>query len=128
VINRFIEGDEDFNSIDNVAFQPRTGNLYVIEDHKNGDVFACLPDGADRDIKSDGCIKMLSVRDQSAEPTGFIFSGDGRTAYVSIQHSGDAAMPKLNDYETDDVIRITGFKLPRRDRHHDESEHGHERH
>jgi len=112
VINRFLEGDADFNSVDNVAFQPGTGNLYVIEDHKNGDVFACLPDGKDRDIKTDGCVKMLSVKDRSAEPTGYIFSADGRTAYVSIQHSGDAAMPMVDDYGTDDVIRITGFKLP----------------
>jgi len=62
----FVEGDGDFNSIDNLAFQPHSGNLYVIEDHSNGDVFACLPDGADRDIKSDGCVKILSVRDRSA--------------------------------------------------------------
>ena len=33
---------------------------------RGGDVFACLPDGADRDIKSDGCVKILSVTDRSA--------------------------------------------------------------
>lgn len=58
VVNRFIEGDQEFNSFDNLDFQPRTGNLYVIEDHPNGDIFACLRDGADRDIKSDGCVKI----------------------------------------------------------------------
>lgn len=61
-----------FNSFDNLAFQPRTGNLYVIEDHDKGDVYACLPDGEDRDIKTDGCIHVLSVKDSSAEPTGFM--------------------------------------------------------
>jgi len=111
-VNRFAEGDEDFNSFDNLAFQPRTNNLYVIEDHANGDVFACLPDGADRDIKTDGCVKILSVRDTSAEPTGFTFSADGRTAYVSIQHSRDGLMPKVDDYATDDVLKITGFRIP----------------
>jgi secreted PhoX family phosphatase len=110
-INRFIEGDLDFNSFDNLAFQPGTGNLYVIEDHNNGDVFACLQDGADRDIKSDGCVKMLSVKDTSAEPTGFMFSNDGRTAYVTIQHSDDSNMPKVDDYATDDLIMVTGFKV-----------------
>lgn len=110
-VNRFVEGDTDFNSHDNLAFQPRTGNVYVIEDHRNGDIFACLPDGADRDIKTDGCVKMLSVKDSSAEPTGFFFTDDGRTAYVSIQHSNDANMPQVDGYNTDDVIRITGFKL-----------------
>jgi secreted PhoX family phosphatase len=108
-VNRFIEGDRDFNSMDNLAFQPGTGNLYVIEDHPNGDVWACLPDGADRNVKSDGCIKMLSVKDTSAEPTGFTFAPDGMSAYVSIQHSDDSGMAKVDDYGTDDLLLITGF-------------------
>ncbi len=114
-VNRFVEGDLDFNAFDNLAFQPTTGNLYVIEDHNNGDVFACLRDGADRDIKSDGCVKMLSVKDTSAEPTGFIFSPDGRTAFVSIQHSNDTNMPLVDGYATDDLLIITGFKVKQRD-------------
>ncbi|OYX45406.1 MAG: hypothetical protein B7Z02_02265 [Rhodobacterales bacterium 32-67-9] len=111
-INRFVEGDADFNSFDNLAFQPGTGILFVIEDHPNGDIFACLPDGADRDIKTDGCIKVLSVKDSSAEPTGFLFADDGMTAYVHIQHSDDTNMPKVDDFGTDDLIRITGFRMP----------------
>ena len=112
VVNRFVEGDPDMNQPDNFAFQPKTGNHYVIEDHPNGDIFACLPDGADRDIKTDGCVKILSVKDTSAEPTGFKFSADGRTAYLSIQHSNDGLMPKFDDYATDDIIKITGFRIP----------------
>lgn len=114
VVNRFVEGDTDFNSFDNLAFQPHSGALYVIEDHPNGDVFACLRDGADRDIKTDGCVKMLSVKDSSAEPTGFLFDATGTRAYVSIQHSNDDNMPLVDDYRTDDVLVITGFKLPKR--------------
>ncbi len=110
VVNRFVEGDQDFNSFDNLDFQPKTGILYVIEDHPNGDIFACLRDGLDRDIKTDGCVKVLSVKDSSAEPTGFIFSADGTTAYVAIQHSNDANMPLVDNYATDDVLKITGFK------------------
>ncbi len=109
--NRFVEGDTDFNSFDNLAFQPVTNNLYVIEDHKNGDIFACLPDGADRNIKTDGCVKVVSVKDSSAEPTGFIFTEDGTTAYLSIQHSDDDLMSPYDDYPTDDVLKITGFKV-----------------
>jgi secreted PhoX family phosphatase len=111
-VNRFVEGDADFNSFDNLDFQPQTGNLYVVEDHPNGDVFACLPDGADRDLKTDGCVKILSVKDTSAEPTGFVFDPTGTVAYVSIQHSDDKAMAKVDDYGTDDLIKVTGFKLP----------------
>jgi secreted PhoX family phosphatase len=112
VVNRFIEGDTDFNSFDNLDFQPRSGILYVIEDHPNGDIFACLRDGKDRDLKSDGCVKLLSVKDSSAEPTGFIFAPNGRTAYLSIQHSDDTNVPEVDDYGTDDVLKITGFQLP----------------
>jgi secreted PhoX family phosphatase len=108
-VTRFIEGDLDLNSMDNLAFQPGTGILYAIEDHPNGDIWACLPDGADRNLKTDGCIKILSVKDTSAEPTGFTFAPDGKTAYVSIQHSDDSAMPSVDDYGTDDVLVITGF-------------------
>ena len=109
VVTRFIEGDTDANAFDNLDFQPGTGTLYVIEDHPNGDIWACLPDGADRNLKSDGCIKVLSVKDTSAEPTGFIFDASGTVAYVSIQHSDDTGMAKVDDYGTDDLIRITGF-------------------
>ncbi len=115
VANRFVEGDTDFNSFDNLAFQPVTGNMYVLEDAVNGDVFACLRDGADRDIKTDGCIKVISVLDSSAEPTGLIFTQDGTTAYLSIQHSNDDLMSLLDNYPTDDVLKITGFKLYNRD-------------
>jgi hypothetical protein len=110
-INRFVEGDADLNQPDNFAFQPVTGNHYVIEDHPNGDIWACLPDGADRDIKTDGCVKILSVKDSSAEPTGFFFAPDGKTAYVNIQHSDDSNMSLVDDYGTDDLIKITGFKV-----------------
>ncbi|WP_212524595.1 alkaline phosphatase PhoX [Actibacterium sp. MT2.3-13A] len=109
VINRFIEGDSELNAPDNLAFNPVSGLLYVVEDNENGDIWACLPDGADRDIKSDGCIRVLSVKDSSAEPTGFMFSQDGTQAYVSIQHSDDANMAKVDDYGTDDLLVISGF-------------------
>lgn len=106
VVNRFIEGDDELNAPDNLAFQPGTGNVYVIEDNANGDVWACLPDGADRDIKSDGCVRVLSVRDRSAEPTGFEFAADGKSAILAIQHS---APDGLGD--TDDILVIEGFKI-----------------
>lgn len=116
VINRFIEGDSELNSVDNLAFQPSTGNVYVIEDHPNGDIWACLPDGGDRDIKSDGCVRAISVRDPSAEPSGFGFSADGKTAWLSIQHSDDALCTAGTDcadadgYATDDILKITGWR------------------
>jgi len=53
---------------------------------------------------------LFSVVDSSAEPSGFTFSADGKTAYVSIQHSNDSLMPNHDDYATDDILKITGFK------------------
>jgi len=107
VSNRFVEGDVRFNSFDNLDFQPKTGNVYVIEDHTFGEIYACLPDGADRDIKTDGCVSILSVIDPNAEPTGFIFDASGEVAYVNIQH-GETPGALGN---TDDLLKITGFKV-----------------
>ncbi len=117
VANRLIEGDTRFNSFDNLHVQPGSGLVYVIEDHDFGEVFACLRDGADRDLKSDGCVSVASVVDPEAEPTGFEFSDNGRVAIVSIQHG---EQPEgLLDFEsnpvdgtTDDILIISGFRRP----------------
>jgi secreted PhoX family phosphatase len=115
-VTRFVEGDSRFNAPDNLDFQPKTGNIYVIEDADFGEVFACLPDGEDRDVATDGCLSMLSVRDPDAEPTGFIFDGTGKVAYYNIQHGQQPAAlldfaSNPVDGTTDDLIRITGFKI-----------------
>lgn len=115
-VNRFILGDRDFNSFDNLAFQPGSGLLYVTEDRANGDVFACLPDGGDRDLITDACLKVMSAKDSSAEPTGLLFSADGTTAYLAIQQSDDRLMPLVDGYPTDDILVISGFKVPKLER------------
>ena len=111
-VSRLLAGDDDFNSPDDVAFQPGTGILYVAEGRGNGDVFACLPDGADRDLASDGCIRLLSLRDPSAKPAGIVFSPDGLTLYLSVGHSEDGAMAGAGGPATDDVLAVTGLALP----------------
>jgi len=108
-INRFVEGNPQMNQPDNLDFHPTNGSLYVIEDNPNGDVWACLPDGADTDIKSDGCVKLFRLSTASGEPTGFVFHPNGTEAVFSIQHTGDSAMPLFDDYATDDLVRLTGF-------------------
>jgi secreted PhoX family phosphatase len=126
----FLDGDNMLNQPDNIEFQAPTGNVYVIEDNANGDVYACLPDGDDRNLSTDGCVLILSVKDQTAEPTGYKFTGRGDQAFVFIQHSADDNDPmarnndcpapgviaefRSDDYCTDDLIRITGFRLPRK--------------
>ncbi|HED15976.1 MAG TPA: DUF839 domain-containing protein [Gammaproteobacteria bacterium] len=109
-VKRFIQGDPIFHSFDNLEFQQGSGNLYVIEDRANGSIYACLPDGEDRDLRSDGCIRIASVIDSSAKPTGFLFNAAGTTAYLSLQHSKDKHMPLVDGFRSDDILKITGFK------------------
>lgn len=109
-LQSFIEGDKQFNSFDNLDFQAGRKNLHVVEDFPNGDIWSCLQDGRDRDLESDGCIRWLSVKDSSGEPTGIIFDATGKTAYVAISHTDDSAMPKVGGFPTDDLLKITGFK------------------
>ncbi len=120
LVTRFINGDRDMNHFDNVAFQPYTGNLVALEDgevevlNANGsfkelrgnDIWMCLPDGKDHDVQSDGCIRIVSLKDTDAEPTGFIFDASGEQAYVNIQHrvTGKGAL-----------LRIDGFKVKKED-------------
>jgi hypothetical protein len=119
-VSRFVEGDPRFNSFDNLAFQPHSGNLFILEDHRYGEIIACLPDSDDRDLKSDGCIGIASVTDPKAEPSGFLFDPSGETAYLVLQH-GEQASDLLDfatnptDGTTDDLIRITGFRVNKTD-------------
>lgn len=125
-ITRFVENDAEMRCHDNLDIQPYTSNVYIIEDFTFGDIWACLPDGADRDQKSDGCVRMLSVRDPEAEPSGFIFDGTGTVAFYHLQHGQQ--FDELLDFDsnpmnghTDDLIKITGFKVRKgRGRHHDD--------
>jgi secreted PhoX family phosphatase len=111
---------------DNVAFQPHTGNLVVLEDGptsivlpngvsqpRGNDLWICLPDGDDDDVLSDGCVRFGSLRDTSSEPTGFIFLGSGEAGFVSLQHRDvDAANNRGS------LLLISGFKVKKdRDGH-----------
>jgi secreted PhoX family phosphatase len=124
VAQRFVEGDPRFNSHDNLDINPVTGHVYIVEDDQFGEIYACLPDGADRDIKSDGCVAMLSITDPDAEPTGFIFDGTGKKVFYILQH-GQQPEALLDftsnpvDGQTDDLIQITGFKLPKEQQNDD---------
>ena len=94
-VDRFVTGSEERGMFDNVAFQPHTGNLVVLEDNsvtsvkslnpavtelRGNDLWICLPDGDDDDVLTDGCVRFASIRDTSAEPTGFKFLGSGEAA------------------------------------------------
>jgi len=121
VVTRFIIGSQQAGMFDNVAFQPHTGNLVVLEDGptsivtpsgqqpRGNDLWICLPDGDDDDTLSDGCVRFATVRDTSAEPTGFIFTGSGTSAFVSIQHR--AVNDAAGNTNHGALLRISGFKV-----------------
>jgi len=124
VVDRFITGSEDRAMYDNVAFQPRTGNLVVLEDgpvdvvtslnprvteRRGNDLWICLPDGKDGDTLSDGCVRFASIRDTTAEPTGFIFYGSGEAALLHIQHR--AYNDNLGASNHGALVKISGFKV-----------------
>jgi hypothetical protein len=113
-VTRFLQGDGDFNSFTHLAFQPGSGILYVAEAAANGDIFACLTDGADRDLETDGCVRAVSLKESGAVPGSFAFTADGKSLLFSIKGSNDAFMPLVEGSATDDVLLLTGFEVPAR--------------
>jgi len=121
VVTRFVIGSQQAGMLDNVAFQPQTGILVVLEDGptsimtpsgtepRGNDLWICLPDGADDDTLSDGCVRFASVKDTSAEPTGFIFLGSGESAFVNIQHR--AVNDAAGSGNHGALVKISGFKV-----------------
>jgi len=116
-VQLFVAGTPELAMPDNFVFQPGTGIAYILEDGVNeepyrDDVWACLPDGDDRDTLSDGCIRVLSWRDPQSEPTGMVFTEDGKTAYIHVMHRGQTGRQNPMGYPegTDDLIKVTGFK------------------
>ena len=74
--------------------QPGRGNWVLHEDADdqlphghNNDLWVCLPDGADDDLLSDGCIRIATLNDLTAEWTGGMFDATGKHFYVSVQHN-----------------------------------------
>jgi secreted PhoX family phosphatase len=79
---------------DNIAYQPGRGNWIIHEDAEttferphNNDLWSCLDDGADSDLLGDGCLRIASLNDLSAEWTGGFFDATGKHFYVSVQHN-----------------------------------------
>jgi hypothetical protein len=101
-------GSADYAMPDNIAYQPGTGNWVVHEDADteylrphNNDLWDCLDDGADINTLSDGCVRMATLNDLTAEWSGGVFDATGTRFFVSVQHniSGRGV-----------VLEITGFK------------------
>jgi hypothetical protein len=92
-VQYLVIGYPDFAMMDNIAYQPGRGNWLIQEDGdgpevgRNNDIFSCLDDGYDADLLSDGCVRVLTVNDLTAETSGGIFDATGRRYWVSVQHN-----------------------------------------
>ena len=73
---------------------------------RGNDLWICLPDGADDDVESDGCVRFASLRDTSSEPTGSKFLGSGESAFVHLQHRDVD-----NANHRGSLMKISGFKV-----------------
>jgi hypothetical protein len=99
---------QGINMPDNIEFQPSTGNTILHEDAETGfesphnnDLWDCLPDGPDQDLLSDGCVRIGTLNDLTAEWTGGIFDATGTRFFVSIQHniSGQATILEIDGWK-----------------------------
>lgn len=98
-VQLLIVGNPELAMMDNIAWQPGRGNWILHEDGdgpeegRNNDLWDCLPDGADDDLLSDGCIRVATLNDlvgtegDGAEWTGGIFDATGSRFFVSVQHN-----------------------------------------
>jgi len=103
-----VVGSPAYAMPDNIAYQPERGNWIVHEDAEteyltphNNDLWDCLPDGTDADVQSDGCVRIATLNDLTAEWTGGIFDATGSRFFVSVQH---------NITGKGVVLEITGWK------------------
>jgi Alkaline phosphatase PhoX len=95
-VQLFVQGSGELNMPDNIAYQAGRENWLIEEDGstdtfidgtRNDDIWDCLPDGADVDTLSDGCVRVATLNDLDAESTGGFFDSTGEHFYVSIQHN-----------------------------------------
>jgi secreted PhoX family phosphatase len=117
MVSPFVIGNPDLRMPDNVDFQPGTGILYVLMDtttsaenpaFSNDDVWDCLPNGADSDVLSDGCVRVMTLKDGNAEFTGLNFLGDGKSFLIHLQHRTQDGRAVAH---TTDELRISGLKI-----------------
>jgi hypothetical protein len=109
-VQLLVQGSQELNMPDNIAYQSSRGNWIIHEDGstvgaqggtRNNDLWDCLDDRSDDDTLSDGCIRIGTLNDLDAEWTGGFFDPTGRHFYVSVQHNSSG-------FGT--IFDITGWK------------------
>ena len=62
-----------------LASSTRTAKVRAYTTPRNNDIWDCLDDGDDEDNLADACVKVMTLNDLTAESTGGIFDGTGKT-------------------------------------------------
>jgi hypothetical protein len=115
-VSVFVVGNSQLRMPDNLDFQPGTGILYILQDattsaenpdFTNDAVWACLPDGADPDTLSDGCLRVMNLKDGEGEFSGIEFLGDGHSFLIHLQHRTQEGRAVEG---TADQLLVTGLK------------------
>ena len=79
IVEPFVIGNPELRMPDNLDVQPGTGILYIAMDattsfddpaRTNDSVWACLPDGADPDVLTDGCLRVMNLKDRRGRVHG----------------------------------------------------------
>jgi secreted PhoX family phosphatase len=92
-VQYLVRGTSELAMMDNLAYQPGRGNWVLHEDGdgpevgRNNDLWSCVDDGTDFDNQSDGCVRIGTLNDLTAEWTGGTFDQWGNHFYVSVQHN-----------------------------------------
>jgi secreted PhoX family phosphatase len=117
IVTPFVIGNPELRMPDNIAFQPGTGILYILMDattsaddpnRTNDSVWACLRDGSDPDTLSDGCVRVMNLRDGDGEFTGIEFLADGRSFLIHLQHRTQDGRAVAG---TTDQLLVTGLTV-----------------
>jgi hypothetical protein len=95
-VSNFVQNGVNVTGLDNpdnLAIDNQ-GAVYIIEDNGPGDIWAVPGAGGPARVAGE-VWRFASLSDCSAEPTGFYFSPDGRTAWLHVQHAGGALQNDL---------------------------------
>jgi sugar lactone lactonase YvrE len=95
-VSNFVQNGANVTGLDNpdnLAIDNQ-GTLYIIEDNGPGDIWAVRRSGGPARVAGE-VVRFASLSDCAAEPTGFYFAPDGRTAWVHVQHAGGALQNDL---------------------------------
>ena len=103
LLTRILTGHTALRSPQRIAFQPDTGIIYVSTVTGKAGVWACLPDGVDRDVRVDGCAHIVS-RGNALQPLDILFEPDGRGLLLNNSDKSGSELVRVGGFNIDDIV------------------------